>query len=186
MQDNEIVDLFLSRDEKAIKACEEKYHSYCFSIAKDILENTEDAEECVNDAFLQAWNSIPPATPHNLATYLGKLVRNQSINLYRKNTAEKRGSGRTPLILEELSELIPDSNSPEDYLDKKLLTESINSFLATLPVKKRKIFVCRYWYSESVKDIARRFKVSENSISLTLNRLRTKLRHYLTERGIEI
>lgn len=186
MDDNQIVQMYWDRDEKAILATSEKYGSYCLSIARNILGNHEDAEECVNDTYLNTWNSIPSNRPKMLSTYLGKIVRNLSFNLYKKKKAEKRGSGQITLVLDELSELIADSGTPEDELDCKLLSDAINSFLADLPAEKRKLFVCRYWYADSVKDIAKRFEMTENNVSVALSRLRISLHNYLLESGFEL
>ena len=186
MDDKTIVQMYWDRDEKAISATSEKYGSYCFSIAENILANYEDAEECVNDTWLGTWNSIPANRPSVLSAYLGKIVRNLSFNLYKKNKAEKRGSGQLLLVLDELSELIADSSRPEEEWDGKLLSGAINSFLAELPAEKRKLFVCRYWYADSVKDIAKRFGMTENNVSVTLSRMRNRLHNYLTESGFEL
>ena len=186
MDDSTIVQMYWDRNEKAIAATSEKYGSYCLSIAGSILGNQEDAEECVSDAYLNAWNSIPPNRPERLSTYLGKIVRNLSFNLYKKNKAGKRGFGQVAVVLDELSEVIADSKRPEEEWDCKVLSETINSFLSDLPAEKRKIFVCRYWYSDSVKEIAERFHMTENNVSVILNRLRTKLHSYLRERGFEL
>lgn len=186
MDDAKIVQMYWDKDENAISATSEKYGSYCFSIAKNILANKEDAKECVNDAYMCTWNSIPPHRPKMLSTYLGKIVRNLSFNLYKKIKAQKRGSGQIAQVLDELSEIIPDSNTTEDRWNCMQLTDTVNSFLFELPVEKRKIFVCRYWYGDSVKDIADRFSMTENNVSVTLNRLRAKLRDFLLERGIDL
>lgn len=186
MDDNTIVQMYWDRNENAIEATSEKYGQYCLSIARNILDSYEDAAECVNDAFLCAWNSIPPNRPSLLSAYLGKIVRNLSLNLYKKNKAEKRGSGQISLVLDELAELITDSDNPEDEINCRLLSETINAFLKELPAEKRKIFVCRYWYADSVKDIAEKFEMTENNVSVTLNRLRAGLHKYLTESGFEL
>ena len=186
MDDNTIVQMLWNRDETAISVMSEKYGPYCLSIARNILGNHEDAEECVNDTYLNTWNSIPTNRPKMLSTYLGKIVRNLSFNCYKKNRAKKRGNGQVSLILDELSEVIADSGSPEEEWNRKILLESMNSFLEEIPVEKRKIFVCRYWYSDSIKDIAKRFNMTENHVSVTLKRLRKKLHDYLMERGVEL
>ncbi len=186
MEDNQIVQMYWERNEKAISATSEKYGSYCFSIAKNILGNYEDAEECVNDTYLNTWNSIPSNRPKLLSTYLGKIVRNLAFNLYKKNKVGKRGGCQIRVVLDELSELIADPNSSEEMWNCKLISDTINSFLSELPVEKRNIFVCRYWYADSVKLIAERYAMTENNVSVTLNRLRTKLHDYLIERGIEL
>lgn len=186
MDDNQIVQMYWDRNEKAISVTSEKYGAYCLSIVRNILGNREDAEECVSDTYLNTWNSIPTNRPSVLSTYLGKIIRNLAFNLYKKNKAEKRGSGNVDLVLDELSELIADSSKPEDELDCKLLSEAINSFLSGLPAEKRKLFVCRYWYADSVKDITKKLEMTENNVSITLTRLRTSLHNYLLERGFEL
>jgi len=121
-----------------------------------------------------------------LSAYLGKIVRNLSFNLYKRKRAEKRGAGNITIVLNELAELIADPSSTEDAWNEKMLAETLNYFLASLPAKKRKIFVCRYWYADSVKDIAERFGMRENNVSVALSRLRTKLHNYLMESGFEL
>jgi RNA polymerase sigma factor (sigma-70 family) len=147
MDDDSIVRMYWERNEKAISVTSEKYGSYCLSIAKKILDNQEDAEECVNDTYLHAWNSIPPNRPKILSTYLGKIVRNLSFNVYKRNKAEKRGSGQIALVLDEPSAIVADSKNQEDEWNRKLLVSAINAFLSELPTEKRKIIVCRYWYA---------------------------------------
>ena len=186
MEDSTIVQMFWNRDENAITVTSEKYGSYCLTIAKNILDNSEDAEECVNDTYLLTWNSIPTNRPTQLSTYLGKIVRNLSFNRYKKSHTQKRGLGQTPLILDELSELLTGSERPEEEWDVKLLIETVNEFLEGLPETKRKLFVSRYWYADSVKDIAARFDMTENNVSVSLSRLRVVLRKYIMERGLEL
>jgi RNA polymerase sigma factor (sigma-70 family) len=147
MDDDSIVRMYWERNEKAISVTSEKYGSYCLSIAKNILDNQEDAEECVNDTYLHAWNSIPPNRPKILSTYLGKIVRNLSFNVYKRNKAEKRGSGQIALVLDEPLAIVADSKNQEDEWNRKLLVSAINAFLSELPTEKRKIIVCRYWYA---------------------------------------
>ena len=146
----------------------------------------EDAQECVNDTYLNTWNSIPPQRPKMLSTYLGKITRNLSFNLYKKNKAKKRGGSQIPLVLDELAEIISDSANPEEEWDRKEIVEVINSFLSSIPSDKRKMFVCRYWYADSIKSIAEKFGMTESNVSVTLNRLRKKLHNYLLERGFLI
>lgn len=186
MHDKEIIQMYWDRNEEAIAATSEKYGSYCQAIAMNILGNWEDARECVNDTYLNTWNSIPPQRPQMLSAYLGKIVRNLSFNLYKKNRAEKRGGGQMPLILDEISEMISDFHVPEKEWHKRELIQAINAFLSGLTRKKREIFVRRYWYADSVKEIAERFEMSENNVSVTLNRLRKQLHRYLKERGFEL
>jgi len=186
MDDSKIVQLYWDRDEQAISATADKYGSYCISIAKNILGNTEDAEECVNDTYLSAWNSIPPHKPNILSTFLGKITRNLSFNKYKYNRAEKRGGGDFPAILDELSEIVSGDDGVEQTIDDKELISAINTFLNSISPKKRFIFIRRYWYSDKVSDIAIRCGIKEGSVSMTLNRLRKQLQKHLTERGYEL
>ena len=186
MDDVTIVQLYWDRNEQAIPATAEKYGSYCASIAGNILSSREDVEECVNDTYLSAWNSIPPHRPDILSTFLGKITRNLSLKQYRRNTAQKRGSGQAAVVLDEIAEFVSDATSVEQEIDRKELIKAIDSFLDRLPPKKRHIFVCRYWYFDSISHIAERFAMTENNVSVTLNRLRLKLHNYLLERGFEL
>lgn len=186
MNDIEIVDLYWSRDEKAIKYTDEKYGNYCRKIALNILYSREDSEECVNDTYLKAWNSMPPHRPEKLSTFIGKICRNHAINLYEKLTAIKRGSGQIDACLDELGEIVSDNSSVEDNLNLKLLTETINAFLAVLPVETRRIFVKRYWYMLSVKDIAKELEISESKVKMTLLRTRKKMKECLMQEGYEL
>jgi RNA polymerase sigma-70 factor (ECF subfamily) len=186
VDDAKIVQLYWDRDDQAIPATAEKYGSYCTSIAKNILGNYEDAEECVNDTYLHAWNSIPPHRPSILSTFLGKIVRNLSFNRYKHNTAHKRGGGELPAVLDELSFLVSGKEDVEQAVSRRELADAIDGFLDTLSPAKRAIMVSRYWYSDSVNDIAKRYKMRPGAVSMTLNRLRRKLRDYLTERGFEL
>lgn len=186
MNDNEIICLFYSRDETAIKTAAEKYNSYLMKIAENITNSHEDAEECVNDALLSAWESIPPNNPEMLSTYLGKLVRNIAINKRKSMRTEKRGRGEAATVFEELSETIKGSESVESEYDRRELSREITAFLEQLPENKRVIFVRRYWYCDSVKEIASELGISVTSVSVTLHRLREKLRVHLRKRGYDI
>lgn len=186
MEDAKIVQLYWDRDEQAIPATSDKYGRYCTSIAKNILGNKEDAEECVNDTYLNAWNSMPPHRPNMLSTFLGKITRNLSFNRYKHNTAEKRGSGEFSMVLDELSEVVSGQDSVEQEMDYKELVKAINKFLDNLSPEKRRIFICRYWYADSISEIAARSGMKEGTVSMTLNRIRSKLCNYLLERGFEL
>lgn len=186
MDDAKIVQLYLDRDEHAIQETANKYGNYCTSIAKNILGNYEDAEECVNDTYLNTWNAIPPHKPKMLSTFLGKIVRNLAFDRYRYNTADKRGGGELPLVLDELADCVSGYDNVEQAYERKELVEVINDFLGTLPEKKRNIFVCRYWYTDSIADIAARYNMAYPAVSMMLNRLRIKLHNYLIERGYEL
>ena len=183
MEDSEIVQLYWDRNEAALTETAAKYGGYCTAIAQNILHNTEDAEECVNDTYLHAWNAIPPHKPQMLSTFLGKLVRNLSFNRFKHSHTEKRGGFEQAVILEELSEIISDQESVEDSVFRKEVLKQINAFLTALPAEKRYLFIRRYWYSDSVSEIARLCRRTENAVSVELNRLRKKLRSYLEERG---
>ena len=186
VDDSKIIQLYWDRNELAIPATSEKYGNYCGSIARNILGNAEDAEECVNDTYWNAWNSMPPNKPTVLSVFLGKITRNLSFNKYKQICADKRGGGELPAVLDELSEVIPSRDDVQQSLDHKELTQAINAFLETLPAEKRSIFVCRYWYADSVATIAGRCGVREGTVSMTLHRLREKLKRYLTERGFDL
>ena len=186
MDDAKIVQLYWDRNEQAIPATADKYGRYCTSIANNILGNNEDAEECVNDTYLNAWNSMPPHRPRILSTFLGKITRNLSFNRYRRNTANKRGGGELPVVLEELSDLVSGKDDVGQAFDQKELTKAIDTFLDRLSPKKRSIFVSRYWYTDSISEIAVRHGMNDGAISMTLNRLRLKLHNYLLERGFEL
>lgn len=185
MNDRDIVELFLNRDERALKVVSEKYMNYCMKIAENITGSHDEAPECVNEALMCAWESIPPREPEMISTYLGKLTRNIALNRRRRSLAKKRGSGAAETVFEELSELIP-SGDVEGVFAAKELAEEINLFLRELPPEQRGMFVCRYWYCDEVSDIAARYAVSKNKVYVTLNRVRKKLREYLRKRGYEI
>ncbi len=183
MDDQKIVQLYWDRNEQAIPETSMKYDAYCTSIAKNILGNSEDAEECVNDTYLNAWNSMPPHRPRILSTFLGKITRNLSFNRYKHNTADKRGGGQLPLVLDELAECVTSTDSVEKAIEQQELTRAIDHFLDTLPTDKQNIFVCRYWYTDSIADIAARFNMNESTVTTILSRTRVKLHDYLIERG---
>ena len=182
MEDREIVELYWRRNPDAIQATALRYGGYCKAIARNILGSDQDAEECVNDTWLNAWNAIPPGRPRVLSAYLGKITRNLSFDRFRYRRAGKRG-GELALVLEELGECVSGGESPEGALEARELGRTINDFLDTLPPEKCRLFLCRYWYALPVSEIAERFGRTEGSVSVTLHRLREKLRSYLTERG---
>ena len=184
MEDSQIVELFWNKDETAIKNTSDKYGNYCFSIAYNILHNDQDASEVVNDAYLGVWNAIPPHHPLNLATFIGKITRRLSLNVYRKNTAEKRGGGQALVSLDELDECIADEKSIRPSLDEQIITDTINEFLTTLKENERKVFVCRYWYFDSIEDIAKRFSYSSSKTKMMLKRTRDRLKDYLIKEGV--
>lgn len=184
MDDRQIIALYNERSEAALSETAKKYGRYCRTVAYNILRNEEDSEECVNDTWLRAWESIPPQCPERLSAFLGKITRNLALNRYKHKNREKRGGGQTVLVLEELNECIPGADSTEEAANEALLVEVLNGFLAELPVDKRKIFMRRYWYLSSVKEIAEDFGLSESNVKMTLLRLRSKLKSVLEKEGI--
>lgn len=186
MNDEEIVKLYWDRNEQALQESSDKYGAYCTSIARNILNNVFDAQECVNDTWLRAWNSMPPHRPSVLSVFLGRITRNLSFDLYRRQHRDKRGGSQIELVLDELEGCVSGNDDPQMNLHAKELKEEINRFLNELPKEKRYMFILRYWYADSISDIAERFSVSENSVSVQLSRIRAKLRIYLRERGYDI
>ena len=186
MEDKKIVELYWQRNEAAITETSVKYGNYCNAIAMNILGIPEDAEECVNDTYVNAWNAMPPHKPNVLKTFLGRITRNLSFNRYKHDRAEKRGGGEVGVVLSELEDCVSGLSSIEDELNRQEIARAIDDFLDSLSEKKRDIFVLRYWYSERVSKIAKQFNMKEGAVSMTLNRLRADLRGYLYERGFEI
>ena len=186
MEDSKIVQLYWERDERAISATAEKYGNYCRSIAHNILNNSEDARECVNDTYMRAWQAIPPHRPERLSTFLGKITRNLSLSRYQHDTRAKRGGGEAAAVFDEIAELVSDTDSVEQAVDYQELVDAINAFLDGLSSSRRDVFVRRYWYFDSIPQIAARFASTENRISVTLSRLRLALRKYLLERGFDL
>ena len=183
MEDGEIVRLFFERSEQAVAEAMAKYKGYCTKIALNILYSREDAEECVNDAFMKLWEQIPPNKPEILSIFIGTITRNLAINRYKQALTQKRGNGEAAMAFEELDAVISDNVSIETEAERRELLDEINKFLRKLPEKKRNIFICRYWYCDSLRDIAARFSVSESNVSVILNRTRGALREYLQKRG---
>ena len=178
-EDQKIIDLYWNRSENAITETAVKYGRYCTSIAYGILKSREDAQECVSDAYLMAWNAIPPRRPADLGTYLGKITRNLSIDRLRTRNRDKRGGGEMPLALEELEEVVVGSDSPENEAIRKELAASMNRFLGELTVQERYVFVRRYWYLDSMADIAKNTGFSGSKVASMLFRLRGRLKKQL-------
>lgn len=184
MEDLEIVELYWQRNEEAIKETSKKYGNYCYTIANNILYNNEDAQECVNDTYLGAWNAIPPHHPYVLSTFLGKITRRLSLNKWREKKALKRGGDEVTLSFDELEDCIAGNNSVQDEINQNDLVEAINEFLETLKVEERKVFVCRYFYFESIDEIAFRFSFTPSKVKMMLKRTRDKLKDYLVKKGV--
>ena len=186
MNDKQIVDLYWERSESALSETANKYGRYCHFIAFNILHNNEDSEECVNDTYLRAWNSMPPHRPNMLSTFLGKITRNLSLNRYEQYTAEKRGFGQTALVLDELENCIPATADVEQIIDETALVEVLNYFLASLPKETQKVFMRRYWYLSPIKEIADEYGISESKVKMMLLRQRNNLKMLLEKEGIAI
>lgn len=184
MEDNQILALYRARDEQAIAQTEAKYGRYCHAIAYNILENREDAQECVNDTYAAAWNRIPPHNPAVLSTFLGKLTRRISLTRWRHAHRQKRGGGQVPLAMEELSECLSGSQDVARELELKELRDAINRFLSMLPDTERDVFVCRYWHLAPVAQISRAFGFTESKTKSMLFRTRGKLRTHLQKEGL--
>ena len=184
MEDQKIVQLYFNRDETAIQETKNKYENYCFSISRAILHNQQDSEEIVNDTYLATWEAIPPHRPVNLGTFIGKICRRLSINRWRMLSADKRGAGEVPLSLDELENCIPDGKSFSDTLQQSILTDCIDEFLSALKESERKVFVCRYWYFDSIADISKRFGFTTSKTKMMLKRSRDKLKDHLIKEGV--
>ena len=185
MQDEEIVNLYWARSENAIAETETKYGRYCHYIAYQILNNDEDAKEIVSDTYLKAWNTIPPQKPDKLKPYVGMISRQLALDAYEAAHAQKRG-GRVTLLLDELSECIPDNDSGDDIGESVALREALNEFVRSLPDMAQKVFVRRYWYASSVTEIAEAYSMKESSVTVLLMRTRRKLKDFLKKEGFDI
>ena len=185
MEDAEIVNLYWKRDECAVEETAKKYGGYCYSIAYRILSNHEDSEESVNDTYIEAWNAIPPHRPLVLSSFLGKITRRIAIDKWRSDHAQKRGGGEISGVLDELSECIAYEDTAERHLEKQMLAQAINDFIGTLSAAERKIFVCRYFYMDSVESVCKQSGYSESKVKSILFRIREKLRIYLQKEGLQ-
>ena len=183
MHDDEIVGLFFARNERAIAEVSGKYGAYCYTVAHNILPVREDAEECVNDTWLSAWNSMPPQRPDILRAFLAKITRSKAIDRWRMSHAKKRGADEVALVLEELSECVSGGSGPEDELLGAELSDTIDIFLSELSARERQLFVRRYFYTERVEDIAARAGMSRSNVSVSLHRTRAKLKKHLEKEG---
>ena len=180
MKDSEIIELYFQRDERAISETQASYGKYCYSIAYHILHTNEDSDECVNDTYLRAWNSIPPTKPHSLCAFVCRIARNLSLNRLRDLRRDRRNRELT-VSFEELEDCIPVDESRAD-----ILPELLADFLRGLDEAERKLFVGRYWHSMSVKDLAAHWELTPNAVALRLRKTRNKLRAYLTEGGYTV
>lgn len=186
MEDQQIVDLYWARSETAISETARKYGAYCRYIAFAICHNAEDSEECVNDTYWKAWNCIPPHRPAVLRTFLGRITRNLSLDRYERLCAEKRNCGELPLVLDEMQACLSHSGNPGNIVDEMVLTDLLNRFLSALPSEQRKVFMRRYWYVCSVKEIAAEYGMSESKVKMSLLRARNRLKNLLEKEGISV
>ena len=184
MNDSEIVNLYWQRSAEAVAETQRKYGGYCYAIAHGLLGNAQDAEECVNDTWLKAWNAMPANRPARLAPFVGRITRSLSLDRFRNNRAQKRGGGELPLILEELRGCVPSVPSAAQAVEDAELARSVGEFLHTLPVRDCNILLRRYWYAESLADISRRYGVKLNTVKTSLFRTRGKLKSFLEKEGI--
>lgn len=184
MEDSKIIDLYWERSEIAIGETAKKYAGYCHFISFNILHNKEDAEECVNDTYHNAWNAIPPKRPNCLATFLGKITRNLSLDKFKKYSAKKRGHGLMEIALSELDEVLPSTSSVEQAIEEKELLKLLDKFLGDLPEQKRIMFVQRYWFIMPIKTIAEQLSISESQVKSTLFRIRNELKTHLEKEGV--
>lgn len=186
MEDEKIIELYWKRDEEALRQTNQKYGSFCYYIAHNILKNGEDSEECVNDTWFKAWMVIPPKRPEFLQAFLGKITRNLSLDRYRKSRASKRGGGSMDAIYEELEECIAGHGTEDAQTDTIVITDAVSHFLEGLSQDARIIFVRRYWYADSVGEIARHYGMSESKVKSSLMRSRNKLKAFLEKEGITV
>lgn len=183
MEDIQIIKLYWSRDETAIQETNTKYGRLLHSIAFNILSNHEDSEECVNDTYNNAWDIMPPQKPNSLMAFLGRMVRNLSINRWHKNRAQKRYNG-AEVLLSELSDCVPASNSVEKAIDTKELSEFISDWLCTLPQDNRVLFLRRYWFGDSIKTLAYECNTTPNKLAARMYRLRQNLKTAMEKEGV--
>lgn len=186
MDDREIICLFFDRDETALREVSLKYGTYCKTIARNILNNSEDADECVNDTYMRAWESIPPNEPPVLGAFLAKITKNLALSRIAFNNAEKRGGKSDALSFDEIDEFVSGENTVESEAERRELIAAINGFLKKLPAKQRQIFVGRYWGYYKSSELAKRFGMSESGISRSIERTRCKLKKHLEKGGFDV
>lgn len=186
MTDAQIIDLYWDRSEEAIAVTASAYGGYCTTIAWNILRNREDTEECVSDTWHRAWQSMPPERPNPLRAWLGKITRNLALDRWRAGRADKRGGGQMEVLLSELEGCLPAGDSPERQLEDREIAGAISAWLRTLSYHSRVIFVRRYWYGDSVSDIARALNMGQGAVKSALFRARNSLKAYLEQEGIDL
>ncbi len=183
MTDQGIIQLYWNRDERAIQETDTVYGAYCRTISGTILCSDEDAEECVNDTYLHTWNAIPPQRPDKLRAFLGRICRNLSVDRVRKKAAKKRGGGEWNVALEEMEMCVPGGEEPEQVVENDVLAKSLEAFVRALPERERILFLRRYYYLQPVSDLAAACGLRENTVNVTLHRIRAKLKLHLEREG---
>ncbi len=183
MNDPELINLYWSRDESALRLTAERYEHYCMTVALNITGNREDAEECVNDTWLRAWNSIPPARPDDLCAYLAKITRHLALDCIEKRHTAKRGYAEEPTPLDELSDILSDPETPDEHFNAAALSADIDRFLRTLPRRTADLFILRYFCGESLTTLGERYGLRENTVAALLSRTRKKLKKHLLGKG---
>ena len=183
MEDCQIIELYWQKNTDAISETASKYGAYCFNIADNILHNTEDSEECVNDTWLHTWNAMPPQQPNSLRIFLARITRNLSFDRFSARNARKRGGGEIILVLDELAECLSSGTDVETEYENKELEQCIRRFVQTLPERDGNVFVRRYFFTDPVASIAGRYSLTENNVMVILNRTRKKLKRELMKEG---
>lgn len=186
MEDRGIIRLFFERNEAALNEVSRKYESHCRAIARNILKNQEEAEECVNDTYMRAWESIPPNDPPVLGAFLAKITKNLALSRIAFNNAEKRGGKSDVLSFDEIDKFVSGKNTVETEAERAELITAINEFLKKLPAKQRQIFVGRYWGFYRSSELAEHFGMSESGISRSIERTRRKLKKHLEKGGFDV
>ena len=186
MDDTAIVELYWSRSEHAVEETDRKYGNYCWQISYNILHNAHDAEECVNDTWLRVWNAIPPQRPAVLRAFLARITRNLSLDRWEQLRAQKRGGGQAAALLSELADCIPAPVSPEQHLSDQAISQAVSQWLRVQTSRNRVAFVRRYWYADSISQVAKRLDLSESGTKSLLHRLRRSLKAHLEQEGIDL
>lgn len=186
MEDKLLIDGLFARDERSLARLEEKYSGYCYTVAYAVVRCREDAQECVGDAMLGVWNSIPPNRPENLGAYVGRIARNSALNMLKARRSKKRGEKNVALALDELSECIPSAENTEQQADTVLLREAVNGFLDSLERERRIVFIQRYWYMLGISEIAAERGMTEGAVKMSLKRTRDSLKIFIEKEGFTV
>ncbi len=186
MDDSKIIDLYWARSQQAISESETKYGAYCRTVARNILDRAEDAEECVNDTWLRAWNAIPPQRPSVLQAFFGKLTRNLSLDRWRRDRAQKRGGSQVELGLDELEDCLAARDRVDETVDAQTTADLISCFVRGLSQQDRVLFVRRYWYLDDIQTLAKRMGMGQSQVKSRLHRIRQRLKTELKKEGVAV